>query len=339
VSQNSAPWNPCGVGTGASLSRPGDRPPSRRSRLPPTRVVSLAASSTEIACALDCGGLLVGRSHECDYPAWVCRLPAVTSPIFGAGPLELGTGPVDPALAGQALSLHRVNTGALARLAPDVVITQAPGGREAEEALRGLLTGRTRLVALESGTLAGVWRDMRRVADALGVPERGVQLVSRLVRRTRAIAERATVLPRPRVACLAGVAPLVVAGHWTPELIALAGAEEVLARPGEAPRPVTLEALAAADPDAIFVMPCGFDLARTREAMPALEREPLWCGLRAVREGSVFLADGSALFQRPGPRVAEALEVLAEALRPGAFRFGHEGRNWEKRRLAPAKAA
>jgi iron complex transport system substrate-binding protein len=287
----------------------------------------------------------VGRSHECDHPEWVRRLPAVTSPRFDTAASSRAIDTSVRGLVEQALSVYRVDAAALAALQPDVVITQvqcevcAVSRRDVEEALREALPGRPRLVALEPNALADLWRDMRLVADALGVPERGVQLVSRLVRRTRAIAERASARPRPRVACLEWIDPLMVAGNWTPELVALAGAEDVLGKPGEHAGPVSLERLAAADPDAIFVTPCGFGLERTRAEMPVLERDPLWRGLRAVREDRVFLADGNAIFNRPGPRVAEALEVLAEALHPGAFRFGHEGRAWERRTAGPAPGA
>lgn len=193
------------------------------------------------------------------------------------------------------------------------------------------------MLALHSESLADLCRDVRRLADALGVPERGVQLVSRLQRRLRSIAARAASRPRPRVACLGRLEPPGVAGPWIRELAAMAGGEDVLGSAGRHARENPLEALAAADPDAIFVSPRGWSLARTRAGMPALEARHEWRALRAVREGRVFLVDGDACFDRPGPRVAEALEVLAEALHPGAFRFGHEGRAWD-RRPGPAGA-
>src|SRR5262249_7390406 len=172
--------------------------------------------------------------------------------------------------------------------------------------------------------------------SALGVPERGVQLVTRLRSRMRGIAERARgpgahgTGTRPRVACIEWLDPLMAAGNWTPELIELAGAEDVLGKAGQHAGPLSFEQLAAAEPDTIWVTPCGFDLARTRRELSALTGHPGWGGLRAVREGRVFLGDGNALFNRPGPRVVETLECLAEALHPGGFRFGHEGTGWER---------
>jgi iron complex transport system substrate-binding protein len=179
---------------------------------------------------------------------------------------------------------------------------------------------------------------MRAIAGALGVPERGVQLVTRLRAHMRAIAERTRGLERPRVACIEWIEPLMAAGNWTPELLELAGATDVLGEAGAHAGPIAFGQLAAADPDVIWVTPCGFDLARTRAEMVALERHPEWSRLRAVREGRVYLGDGNALFNRPGPRVAETLECLAEAMHPRAFRFGHEGSGWERWRGAVSAA-
>lgn len=301
------------------------------------RVVSLLASSTEIVCALECGDRLVGRSHECDHPEWVKALPAVTEPRFATDTPSAVIDADVKALVERAVSVYRVDADALTALAPDLVLTQtqcevcAVSARDVEAALGSLVRSRLRLVSMQPDDLASLWRDMRSIAGALGVPERGVQLVSRLQRRLRAIAERCAERPeRPRVACIEWIEPLMIAGNWTPELIAMAGAVDVLGTPGAHAGAVEMRALADADPDVIWVTPCGFDVARTRQEMAALAAREDFRALRAVREGRVYLADGNALFNRPGPRVADALECLAEALYPGAFRFGHEGRGWER---------
>ena len=178
-------------------------------------------------------------------------------------------------------------------------------------------------------TLADAWRDVRGIADALGVPERGVQLVTQLRGRLRAIGERAATRPRRRVAVLVTISPPRVAGRWLPELVELAGATDAFGCVGGEPTRVTEAALMAADPDAVFVAPRGLDLARVRAVVAARARAP-WRGLRALREGMVFLADGSACFHASGPRLTLTLEVMAEALHPDAFRFGHAGRLWER---------
>ena len=296
----------------------------------------MIASSTETVCALECGDRLVGRSHECDFPAWVKALPAVTEPKFDIRLPSRGIDARIRALVEQVASPYRIDAAALASLEPDLILTQtqcdvcAVNLSEVEAAVAATFPSRPEIVSMQPDSLASLWRDMRRIADALGVPERGVQLVSRLQRRLRSIAERLEGRPRPRVAFVEWIEPLMLSGHWTPELIALAGAEDLFGSPGMRTGRIPLRQLAAADPDVVFVAPCGFDLARTRAEMEPLTSDPKWQGLRAVREGRVFLADGNALFNRPGPRVAEALECLAEALHPGAFRFGQEGRGWER---------
>ena len=304
--------------------------------MPPRRVVSLLASSTEIICALDCGDRLVGRSHECDHPPGVRALPAVTEPKFA---IDLPSADIEArirAMVEQAVSVYRVDIDELSRLEPDLVVTQtqcdvcAVSLADVERALGQVLAPVPRLLALEPNALTDVWRDMRRVADALGVPERGVQLVTRLQRHMKAIAERAAGLDHPRVVCIEWIDPLMVAGNWTPELLHMAGAVDALGVAGEHAGTTSIEAIAAADPDVLWVTPCGFALERTRAEMATLAARPAWQALRAVRAGRVFLGDGNAWFNRPGPRVAEALEILAEAMHPEAFRFGHEGRGWQR---------
>jgi iron complex transport system substrate-binding protein len=308
-------------------------------------VVSLLASGTEIVCALGCGESLVGRSHECDQPPWVKRLPAVTAPRFDTGS---GSREIDRSVRGllsQALSVYLVDHEKLAALAPDLLVTQvqcevcAVSLRDVEAAVRAGLPSNPAIVSTRPDALADVWVDMRAVAGALGVPERGVQLVTRLRARMRGIAERTRGRSRPRVACIEWIDPLMAAGNWTPELLALAGADDVLGVAGRHAGGIEFEQLAAADPDAIWITPCGFDLARTRAELAPLAGDPRWPALRAVREGRVFLGDGNALFNRPGPRVAETLECLAEALHPGAFRYGHEGTGWARWEPGPADRA
>ena len=269
------------------------------------------------------------------------RLPAVTAPRFDTSAPSAAIDRSVRGLVSQALSVYVVDHDKLAALAPDLLVTQvqceacAVSLRDVEDAVRAVLPTRPAIVSMRPDALAEVWADMRAIAGALGVPERGVQLVTRLRARMRGIAERTRGRTRPRVACLEWIAPLMVAGTWTPELLALAGADDVLGVAGRHAGAIEFEQLAAADPDAIWITPCGFDLARTRVELAPLTQHVGWPALRAVRDGQVFLGDGNALFNRPGPRVVETLECLAEALHPGAFRFGHEGSGWARWRCAP----
>ncbi len=305
-------------------------------RLAPRRVVTLLASGTEIVYALDCGDRLVGRSHECDFPPPVNGLPMVTRPRLDTDAPSRQIDHDVRSLLSQALSVYVVDHEKLAALAPDLLITQvqcevcAVSLKDVEEAVRRGLPSNPRILSMKPDVLADLFADMRAIASALEVPERGVQLVTRLRARMRGISERAKGRTRPRVACIEWIEPLMIAGNWTPELLHLAGAEDVLGQAGRHAGAIGFEQLAAADPDAIWITPCGFGLGRTRTELTPLTSHPGWASLRAVREGRVFLGDGSALFNRPGPRVIVALECLAEALHPEAYRFGHENIGWAR---------
>ncbi|HEX9844525.1 MAG TPA: ABC transporter substrate-binding protein [bacterium] len=301
------------------------------------RIVSLLPSATEIVCALGFRGDLVGRSHECDFPAGVEALPACTAPRLDIAGSSAAIDRDVRALLRDALSIYDLDVERLRALQPGVVVTQtqcdvcAVPLAQVEQAAQACLAPDACIVALEPTSLGAVWADMRRVAAALGVPQRGETLVAGLLARMQALAAAAQDLPeRPRVVTLEWIEPLMAGGNWMPELVALAGGVNALGTAGAHSPVIAWEALQAADADVLLVLPCGFDLARTRGEAAALTRLPGWQRLRAVQAGRVFLADGHQYFNRPGPRLAESLEILAEVLHPGAFRFGHEGRGWER---------
>lgn len=303
----------------------------------PHRVVSLIASATEIVCALGYEAWLVGRSHECDYPSSVRRLPVCTMPKF---PTEGTSHAIDQrvkAIVQEGLSVYRVDSELLRQLRPDLIVTQshcqvcAVSLRDVEEAVSAWLDARPRIVSLHPDRLEDVWTGIRQVAEALGNPGQGETLVERLQQRLAAIAAKAQAsAARPRVACVEWIEPLMASGNWMPELVALAGGVNLFGEAGKHAPWMTWEALVAADPEVLVVLPCGFDIARTRQEMPALTQRPGWAQLRAVRTGQVYLLDGNQFFNRPGPRLVESLEILAEVLHPETCPFGHAGRGWER---------
>lgn len=301
------------------------------------RIASLLPSTTEIACALGFQAGLVGRSHECDHPPGVEALPVLTQAKLDAAAPSRAIDASVRALVAEGLSVYRVDAERLRELAPDVILTQdqcevcAASLGDVERALESWLGERPRLVSLRPKSLGDVFADLQRVATALGAPERGERLAVELANRIADVGERTGRLrDRPRVACIEWIDPPMAAGHWMPELVTLAGGRALCAEPGAPSRWITLAELAAADPDAVVVLPCGFDLARTRREMHALAARPEWRELRAVREGRAFLADGHALMNRPGPRLVESLEVLAEILHPQEFTPRHRDRWWER---------
>jgi iron complex transport system substrate-binding protein len=300
------------------------------------RIASLLPSTTEIVCALGQGAALVGRSHECDFPPEVAALPALTEPKLAA---RAGSRAIDDRvkqLVRDGLSVYRVDAEKLRALAPSVVLTQdqcdvcAASSTDLEAALSAWTGARPRIVSLAPQTLGDVWGDLVSVATALGIPERGEALAQALAYRITHVSERTLrIRPQPRVAAIEWIEPLMAAGNWMPELVALAGGTNVFGEIGRHSPWLEWQALRAADPDVIVVLPCGFDLARTRSEMAPLAAQPGFGELRAVRSGRIYLTDGNQYFNRPGPRLVESLEILAEILHPEEFEAKHLGTGWE----------
>jgi iron complex transport system substrate-binding protein len=302
--------------------------------MPTPRIVSLIASATEVVWALGRGEGMVGRSHECDFPAEAARLPAVTAPNFK---VDGGSAEIDARvreIVGAGLSVYRVDAEALRALDPDVILTQdhcevcAVSLADVEAATRAWTGRPVKIVSLRPESLADVYADIRKVAAALGAPAGGEALVRQMQDRIAGAGARVAGRARPRVAFIEWVEPPMAGGNWMPELIAAAGGVDVLGRAGEHSGWLAWQDLVAADPDAIVVAPCGYDLRRCLEERPLLEAKPGWEGLAAVRSGRVYFADGNAFFNRPGPRLADTVEVLAEILHPEAAGRSREGSAW-----------
>jgi iron complex transport system substrate-binding protein len=301
------------------------------------RVVSLIASATEIVCALGGEAWLVGRSHECDYPPAVKRLPVCTRPRFD---VEGSSRDIDQRVKETlqaSASVYDVDADLLRRLRPDVLVTQAQcdvcavSERDVRQALASGFERQPQIVTLNPNSLADVWADIRRVAAALDVSNRGEELIGRYEQRLDAIAKRARSLAAPpSVACLEWIDPLMAAGNWMPELVELAGGSNLFGEAGKHSPWLTWEQLCERDPEVLVVLPCGFDIERTRRDMPILTSRAAWPRLSAVQNGRVFLTDGNQYFNRPGPRLVESLEILAELLHPEHFHFGHEDVGWQR---------
>ena len=300
------------------------------------RIVSLIASSTEIVCALGFEEELIGRSHECDYPPWVKRLPVCTRPKFATDGTSYQIDQRVKTILQRALSVYEVAAELLRQLRPTHIITQtqcevcAVSLKDVEQAVCELIESKPTIICLEPNDLAGVWADVQRVADGLAVPERGQQLTRELQNRMAQIAEKAqSVKARPRVACIEWIEPLMASGNWMPELVRMAGGVNLFGEAGKHSPRLTWEQIQENDPDVILVLPCGFDIERTRQELPALTRKPGWPDLKAVQERRVYVLDGNQYFNRPGPRLAESLEILAEVLHSDVFHFKHAGTGWQ----------
>ncbi|PJF35248.1 MAG: cobalamin-binding protein [Candidatus Thermofonsia Clade 1 bacterium] len=299
------------------------------------RVVSLLPSSTEIVCALGMADHLVGRSHECDYPEQVKALPVCTAPKFDPHGTSAEINQRVREVLREALSVYRVDEALLQRLQPDVILTQslcevcAVSLAEVQKAVC-TWSQAARIVSLEPNRLEDIFADIHRVAEALGVPESGERLVMDIRWRMEVVADRAQRLPhKPTVACLEWIDPLMAAGNWIPQLVEMAGGINLFGEAGAHSPWLAWEALREADPEVIILMPCGFDIARTAQDLPILQALEGWHKLRAVQTGQVYLTDGNQYFNRPGPRLLQSLEILAEILHPKVFPFGHRGKGWQ----------
>ena len=301
------------------------------------RIVSLIASATEIVCALGFEDQLVGRSHECDFPLTVKRLPQLTSPKFKVEGSSLEIDQRVKSIVQEALSVYRVDAGMLEDLKPTHIITQsqcevcAVSLKDVEQAVCELTSSKPVIVSLEPNALDDVWSDIRRVGEALGASERAERLVDELESRMDDIVQRTHWLEtNPTVAYIEWIEPLMAGGNWMPEMVEMAGGVNLFGEAGKHSPWMTWEELVEKDPDIIFVSPCGFDIARTLEEMNLLSGKPEWNRLKAVSSGRVVVADGNQYFNRPGPRLVDSLEILGEIIHPNVFHFGHEGRGWVK---------
>lgn len=300
----------------------------------PKRVISLIASATEIVCALGKRDWLLGRSHECDYPPSVTALPHLTEAKLDVHGSSLEVDRQVKGLLKEGLSVYRVDVELLRRIDPDVIVTQdqcevcAASLADVEAAMCNWTGRAVNVVSLRPNGLDDALADIVRVADALGCLEEGVGLVEALKARMRRVVDRCAGLPQPSVACIEWIEPLMAAGNWVPELVTMAGGRNLLGEAGQHSPWMTWEQVQAADPEVIAIMPCGFDMPRVLAEMHLLVAQPGWASLRAVRNGRVHVTDGNQYFNRPGPRLAESLEIMAEMLHPGICDFGHKGTGW-----------
>ena len=299
------------------------------------KIVSLLPSATEIVAALGLAENLVGRSHECDWPAGLNHLPVLTQPKMN--PFE-NAATIDRdvrALVEDGTSVYKLDADAIRAIAPDFVITQsqcelcAVSLGEVETALQDWVGAtRPKLVSLEPMSLADLADDIAKTGAALDVERRADRLNVDMAEGFAALRATTETLPRKKVFFMEWTTPLMGAGNWMPETIAAAGGEVVLGQEGVHSPTVTLAEIAAADPDVILVGPCGFSIDRARQEMAVLQDNKDWQELRAVRAGDVYLVNGNHFFNRPGPRLLQSAEIVAEILHPHIYAAANHGTGW-----------
>lgn len=299
------------------------------------KIISLLPSATEIVHALGLTNTLVGRSHECDYPNKVQQLPVCTSAKLNTQRFSLQIDTDVQSLLQSALSIYQIETEVIEKLQPTHIITQdqcdvcAVSFPDVKKAVASLVSSHPEIISLQPNHLSEVWDDIKRVAQALNVPYQPIlqeldKRIEVITAKTRPILEK----NKPSVVALEWIEPLMGAGNWIPEIIEMAGGNFVLGNAGQHSPYITWDELLKADPDVIIIMPCGFDLERTHQEAQILKNHSEWKNLQAVKEGKVFITDGNAYFNRPGPRLVDSLEILAEILHPEMFKFGYYEKGW-----------
>lgn len=280
--------------------------------------------------------MLVGRSHECDNPASVRRLPALSEPAFD---ISVSSHAIDTEVRRRiraAEPLYILRSDLIRDLAPDLVITQAhcdvcavtPGDVE-RSAAGGPVVDQ---LILSASTVDGVFEGIEQIAERLGLSERGRALVDRERRRLRVVRERTASYRRPSLVMIEWTDPVFAMGNWGPELVDIANGELLLGRKGEYSAAIPAEQLRAADPEYLIVAPCGFNLERALLDQPVLERHPWWHELQAVRNGNLVFADGNLFFNRSGMTIAQTAEIIAEILHGVRFGSSTEGTHWRRMR-------
>ncbi len=316
------------------------------------RIVSLLASATEMIAVLGCLDQMVGRSHECDYPAEVLHLPLVSNVQ-----IDINTSSAqidaqikqlahkqeqqqDPAL--KALSIYAIDVEKLQELRPDIIFTQtqcevcAVSERDVTLALKQLTGLEPHIVSLTPYRLQDVWEDLYRVGKALGRVKQAEILIAGYKKvlediqaNTASLMKTRGLGRKPRVAVLEWLDPLMAAGNWTPELVAYANGESLFGEVGSHSPWLSWEELQAADPEVIILSPCGFTLERTIQDVPLLQSHPEWQALHAVQQGRVYAIDGNYYLNRSGPRLVDSTELLSHVIWDGVSTPADE-KAWRK---------
>ncbi|MGZ4780213.1 MAG: cobalamin-binding protein [Thermoanaerobaculia bacterium] len=278
------------------------------------RIVSLLPSATEIVCALGCGEDLVGRSHECDFPPEVERLPACTAPKIRVTGNSAEIHASVTAVLHDHASVYDVHEDLVRSLQPTHIVTQTVC-EVCAVSLRDVATLAPKVIALSGVTVDGIFDDIALVGDALEVAsEPLIDGMRTRLARIQCGAANLGGAPRPIVAAIEWLSPLMAAGNWIPELIEIAGGISVFGKHGEHSPWLEWDDLRTADPDVIVLMPCGFTPEQTRADMHFLTDLDGWSSMRAVRNGRVAITDGNQYFSRPGPRIVDSAEILAGIL-------------------------
>ena len=300
------------------------------------RIISLISSATEIISALGQKKNLVGISHECDYPKDIQGLPVCTTPRFDISGSSLQIDRDVKSLIQNALSVYRINENILKELKPDIIITQsqcdvcAVSEKDVENALEHILGINPLIISLQPKDLGDIGEDIKFVANSIGVPNEGAELSEKFERQLENLKYFKRIKNKPTIACLEWIEPLMYAGNWVPQMVEIAGGVNLFGQSGKHSSWSEYDTLIKSNPDKIILMPCGYDLNKTRsEIKPLLELSD-WGMLKAVKTNNIFMTDGNQYFNRPGPRLIDSIKILIEIVSEKNNLFGFEKKAWKR---------
>ena len=290
------------------------------------RIVSLLPSCTEIICKLGYRKHLVGISHECDYPISISGLPVLTKARLSpeGTSIEINQSVTD--LLQRGLSVYDVDASLLKSLSPEIIVTQAQCEAcavsldQVQDIVSNWTLNQTEIISLEPNTLNEVWLGFDIIAKTMDAPESSSILKSEINERFKLLKDKLKgTEQKPTVLCIEWIEPIMVAANWVPELVGLAGGKNVMSVSGTDSNFCSWDEIKQTNPDIIIMMPCGFGIKRTFEDIHYLQNRKGWQELKAVKENKVFVVDGNQYFNRPGPRLVDSAEILAEVIHPEYF--------------------
>ena len=300
------------------------------------KIVTLIPSATEIVAFLGEKEFIIGRSHECDYPNDLNKIPKLTSPKIDvdgtSGQIHKQIG----IILERSLSVYKVDIEKLKKLNPDFIVTQAHcevcavSFSEVEFIAKEHLGKNTKIISLQPNTLNEVFDDIRRVARDLKIDnDDNNQLIKNLETRLKNIKNKTEKYKKPKIACIEWIDPLMAAGNWIPEMVQISGGEDVFGKKGKDSHWIEFNEIKKYNPDIIIFIPCGFNLKKTNdEVKNLLKSDTRWHDLKAFKNKKIFITDGNQYFNRPGPRLIESLEIFAEIIHPEFFNFEHQNKSW-----------
>ncbi|MDC3071493.1 cobalamin-binding protein [Candidatus Pelagibacter sp.] len=300
------------------------------------KIVTLIPSATEIVTFLGQKKSIIGRSHECDFPEDLSKIVKLTEPKIN---VEGTSGEIHKqieVILEKSLSVYKVHVEELKRLNPDFIVTQshcevcAVSFSEVENIAKEHLGKNTEIISLQPNKIQEVFDDIRRVAKSLNVDDyHNNKLINKLEIRLDNIKKKTQKIIKPKILCVEWIDPLMAAGNWIPEMINIAGGEDIFGKIGVDSHWIKFEDIQNQDPDFIVFIPCGFNLDKTiDEVKKLLNKNNDWKKLKAFKNKNLYVTDGNQYFNRPGPRLIDSVEILAEIFHSNIFNFGYKNKGW-----------